>query len=105
MEPTAKVLVVGLVVGVTMAGSGASLAQSAASSPSVANPPTSNDVAQQFKSGANRMGEGATQIGEGIKQGAITTWDAIRAGVTSFAARFNGGGSDAPPAQQGRQSP
>lgn len=54
------------------------------------NQPTSNGVAQQFKSGADRVGHGAVQIGEGIKQGAIMTWQAIRDGANSFAARFDG---------------
>ena len=105
MEPTAKLLVACLVVGMTVAVSGASLAQTATSPPDSTNPPTSSDAAQHFKSGADRLGEGANEIGVGIKQGAITTWEAIRAGVTSFAARFNGGGSTAKPAPQGQQSP
>lgn len=55
--------------------------------------PSSNGVAQQFKSGANTVGHGAVQIGEGIKQGAIMTWHALKAGASSFAAEFNGKGS------------
>lgn len=52
--------------------------------------PSSGGVAQQFQSGANTVGHGAVQIGEGIKQGAILTWHALKAGATSFAAQFNG---------------
>ena len=57
------------------------------------SPPTSGDVAQQFKSGADRVGEGATQIGEGIKQGAIMTWEAIKAGASAATAKFAGNGN------------
>lgn len=52
--------------------------------------PTSNGVAGQFKAGAERVGEGATQIGEGIKNGAIMTWDAMKAGAAAASAKFNG---------------
>jgi hypothetical protein len=55
--------------------------------------PTSSGVAQQFKSGADRVGEGATQIGEGIKQGAIMTWEAIKAGASAASAKFSGSSS------------
>lgn len=63
------------------------------------SPPTSSGVAQQFKSGADRVGEGATQIGEGIKEGAMMTWEAIKAGTAAMAAKFNGsqGASTAKP--------
>ncbi|MGH7051159.1 MAG: hypothetical protein ACREFV_01415 [Acetobacteraceae bacterium] len=60
------------------------------------NQPTSSGVAQQFKAGANRVGEGAAQIGEGIKGGALMTWEAIRAGAAAVAAKFNGSQSHLP---------
>ncbi|MGH7013645.1 MAG: hypothetical protein ACREEL_05730 [Stellaceae bacterium] len=53
--------------------------------------PTSDSVADQFKSGADRVGAGAAQIGEGIKDGAIMTWQAIKAGAAAAAAQINGG--------------
>lgn len=53
------------------------------------NGPTAGDAAQQFKSGADRAGRGAAQIGQGFKQGAIVTWEAVRDGVASFVDRFN----------------
>jgi hypothetical protein len=68
--------------------------------------PTSSGVTQQFKSGADQVGQGAAQIGEGIKQGAIMTWEAIKSGAAAAAAKFNGSQSSpgtkspAPPAQQ-----
>jgi hypothetical protein len=69
---------------VLAAGTASSIAQTSTTQP------TSSGVAQQFKSGTDRVGEGATQIGEGIKQGAIMTWDAIKAGAAAAAAKFNG---------------
>jgi hypothetical protein len=82
-----RALFVGVVAGVLVAGMGPSTAQTSS------NHPNSSGVAQQFKSGADRVGEGATQIGEGIKQGAIMTWEAIKAGASAAAAKFNGGHS------------
>ncbi|MGH6975852.1 MAG: hypothetical protein ACREED_02385 [Stellaceae bacterium] len=67
-----------------MGGSGLAVAQTSTDTP------TGSGVAQQFKSGADSVGEGATQIGEGIKQGAIMTWEAIKAGTAAAAAKFNG---------------
>lgn len=55
-----------------------------------AEQPNSGNVAQQFNSGANYLGHGASQIGEGIKNGAIMTWQAFRDGAYAFAGRFNG---------------
>ena len=59
----------------------------AQSSPEHAN---SGNVAQQFNAGANRVGQGAAQIGNGIKDGAIMTWQAFRDGANAFAGRFRG---------------
>lgn len=58
--------------------------------------PSSGEVSNQFSSGANRVGQGATQIGEGIKNGAIMTWDAMKNGAHAFANSFNGDQSDTP---------
>ena len=68
----------------------ASLLVAPARAQTPSNQPTSSGVAQQFKSGADRVGEGAAQIGEGIKEGAIVTWEAIKAGAVAVAAKFNG---------------
>ena len=71
----------------------------------------SGDVAQQFNSGAQRVGHGAAEIGQGIKNGAIMTWQALRDGANAVAHRFDDGGSgrernaagdQARPAQQQR---
>ena len=52
--------------------------------------PRSGDVARQFNSGAQRVGHGAAEIGEGIKNGAIMTWQALRDGAHAVAHRFDG---------------
>jgi len=54
---------------------------------------SSGDVADQVKAGAQRIGEGAERIGEGIKQGAIQTWEAVKAGATAAADKLHGGKS------------
>jgi hypothetical protein len=58
--------------------------------------PSSGEVSNQFSSGANRVGQGATQIGEGIKNGAVMTWDAMKNGAHAFANSFSGDQSDTP---------
>ncbi len=75
------------------AAAGLALANSA---PAQSRPsdPTPEGAAQQFKSGADRLGRGAADIGEGIKQGAIVTWQALRHGATAIASRFNGDRAD-----------
>lgn len=78
-----RALFVGLAAGLAVLGSGFPSAQASSATP------TSSGVAQQFKSGADRVGEGATQIGEGIKNGAIMTWEAIKAGASAAAAKLN----------------
>jgi|GEM_PF-3079316 hypothetical protein len=60
------------------------------------NQPKSGNVAQDFKTGANHVGNGAVQIGQGIKQGAILTWEAIKAGASATASKFNGDQSASP---------
>lgn len=62
----------------------------AASAQTSPNQPDATGVSNQFQSGANRVGSGFAQVGEGIKQGAILTWDAIVDGVSTTAAHFNG---------------
>ena len=57
----------------------------------------SGGVADQIKAGAQR-------IGEGIEQGAIQTWEAMKAGASAAAEKFQGGKSTpksaaAPPAR------
>lgn len=85
--PQIKTLFVAIATGLATMASGFSPAQASSTAT------TSSGVAQQFKSGAERVGEGATQIGEGIKQGAIMTWEAIKAGAAAATTKLNGDSS------------
>lgn len=103
MHPVRAFAFVIAVASLLVAGSGPSIAQTSS------NQPNSSGIAQQFQSGADRVGQGAAQIGEGIKQGAIMTWEAIKAGATAAANKFNGSQSSstanpnpAPSTQQSR---
>lgn len=62
---------------------GAALAQSSAGA-------GAGGIAQQFTHGANVVGQGAVQIGHGIRNGAILTWEAIKRGAHSFADTISG---------------
>jgi hypothetical protein len=80
---------------ISLPGAAPALAQSA---------PSPAAVGEQFNSGANSVGRGAVQIGQGIKNGAIMTWQALSDGANAFASRISGqtapaspsGGSSAP---------
>jgi hypothetical protein len=52
-------------------------------------------VGQQFKSGADRVSNGAQQIGQGVRLSAIMTWNAFRQGAASFADGFKGSDNSA----------
>lgn len=108
MSRSARILVFAMITGCTLAG--AAHAQSSSHGPRSGDP-RSGDVAQQFNSGAQRVGHGAAEIGEGIKNGAIMTWQALRDGANTVAHRFDGnqrghgpntGRGNARPAQQQR---
>lgn len=50
-----------------------------------------NDLpGDQIKTGAQHIGEGASRIGEGIKQGAVQTWDAVKSGAETAADKLKG---------------
>lgn len=57
---------------------------------------STDSAASQFKAGAQRIGEGAEHLGEGIKEGAIATWEAIRSGASATAEKLQAKGK-APP--------
>jgi hypothetical protein len=90
LKRPARAIFIVAVIGLAATWTGVALAQTSttAKQTSTTAKPASNGVADQFKSGADRVGEGATQIGEGIKQGAIMTWDAIKAGANAVADKF-----------------
>lgn len=67
--------------------------------------PDSGGVSRQFSSGADRVAEGATQIGQGIKQGAILTWHAIKDGFNTFADRIGGNQADRSHTNSGQPGP
>jgi hypothetical protein len=64
--------------------------------PAVAQP-EQGSVSDQFKNGAQSIGQGAASIGEGIKQGAVKTWDAVKAGAQAAGDKFNDKPSSAAP--------
>jgi hypothetical protein len=72
----------------------------AASAQTSSNQPNASGVANQFESGANHIGIGFVQVGQGIKHGAILTWDAIVDGVSTTATHFNGTNEANQPAHQ-----
>ena len=86
MQRPVKVIFFAVIVGLPLAASAP--AQSPPDQP--ANQPSPGGVSEQFNSGANQVGHGAAQIGEGIKQGAIMVWQSLRDGANAVAARFNG---------------
>lgn len=85
MKSPSKVLVAAILVNLCLAAP--VLAQAGAEQP------TSDNVGQEIKTGANRVGEGAVQVGHGIERGAIETWYALKKSAASVAARFNGSSS------------
>lgn len=57
---------------------------------------TSASAGDQFKSAGQNIGAAAQKIGQGIKQGAIQTWEAVKAGTSAAADKFNGHPTTAP---------
>ncbi len=80
-----RVLFVMVTISLMVAWTGSSVAQAGTATPAP------NGVARQFKSGAKQVGEGAMQIGEGIKNGAIVTWEALKAGAAAVSSKFDSG--------------
>lgn len=65
---------------------------------------SSNTTAGTFNSGVQQIGAGAEKIGEGIKKGAIQTWEAVKAGASAAAAKFNGPGASSTTSPPSRSS-
>jgi hypothetical protein len=61
---------------------------------------SSTDSGEQFKSAGRNIGAAASNIGEGIKQGAIRTWEAVKAGASAASDKFreSSANASAPPA-------
>ena len=49
-----------------------------------------NSPVDDIKAGAQHIGEGASKIGEGIKQGAVKTWEAVKGGAETAADQLKG---------------
>jgi hypothetical protein len=98
MRRPVRTLFLAVIAGLLLTAS--ALAQSSS------NQPSPGGVGQQFNSGANRVGQGAAEIGEGIKQGAIMTWQALRDGANAVADRFSGDrAASGPDRNQSAQQP
>jgi hypothetical protein len=51
---------------------------------------TSSDPGVQFKAAGQHIGTAAKQIGEGVKEGAVRTWEAVKAGANAAGQKLNG---------------
>lgn len=62
------------------------------------------DAADQFKSAGQHIGQGAQHLGEGIKQGAIQFWNAVKAGAETVGNKLSGHSSapDKTPSNSGQ---
>jgi hypothetical protein len=49
-----------------------------------------DEISETLKSGAQQIGDGAQRIGEGIKDGAIYVWEALKAGASATSAKLSG---------------
>src|SRR5262249_42555622 len=69
------------------------------------NPPAQTaDAGDQFKAGADQLGNGFEKIGEGFKQGAVQAWEAVKAGAHAAGDKLNGR-SSSPPAHSSNPPP
>jgi hypothetical protein len=67
--------------GACAADSGQKPAQKDESSP--------DSISEQFKIGLQHIGDGAQHVGEGIKQGAIHAWEAVKAGASAASEKLH----------------
>ena len=56
--------------------------------PAQKSEPSSDSISEQFKAGLQQIGDGAQHVGEGIKQGAIQAWEAVKAGASAASEKF-----------------
>jgi len=83
-EGAAKALSIGLIAAVFWtAPSGA---QTDPKKPE--KPGASSNAEDSFSEGIQHIGEGAKRIGEGIKGAAVNAWEAVRAGASAAAQKF-----------------
>jgi hypothetical protein len=50
----------------------------------------SSDPGDQFKAAGEHISAAAKQIGEGVKEGAVRTWNAVKAGANAAGQKLNG---------------
>jgi hypothetical protein len=69
-------------------------------------PPTaaSSGPGDQFKAAGQHIGTAARQIGEGVKEGAIRTWDAVKAGANAAGEKLSGDSAPARSSDQDKDS-
>jgi hypothetical protein len=56
-----------------------------------------SDPGDQFKAAGQNIGTAARQVGEGVKEGAVRTWDAVKAGADAAGQKLSG---DSAPARR-----
>ncbi|MGO8917022.1 MAG: hypothetical protein ACLQJR_14050 [Stellaceae bacterium] len=49
----------------------------------------SDSATEHFKTGMKQIGDGAQHLGEGIKQGAIDAWEAVKAGASAASEKLH----------------
>jgi hypothetical protein len=80
-----------LVVLLLLSAAPLALADEGGSSPSTSAP--SSGPGDQFKAAGQNIGSAARQIGEGVKEGAVRTWDAVKAGADAAGQKLSGDGA------------
>jgi len=80
-----------LVVLLLLSAAPLALADDGGSSPATSAP--SSGPGDQFKAAGQNIGSAARQIGEGVKEGAVRTWDAVIAGADAAGQKLSGDGA------------
>jgi hypothetical protein len=80
-----------LVVFLLFAAAPLALADDSGAAPSTSTASASSgDPGDQFKSAGQHIGTAARQIGQGVKEGAVRTWDAVKAGANAAGQKLSG---------------
>jgi hypothetical protein len=77
-----------LVVFLLLAATPLALADDGGPAPSTSA--SSSDPGDQFKSAGQHIGTAARQIGQGVKDGAVRTWEAVKAGANAAGQKLQG---------------
>jgi hypothetical protein len=65
---------------------------------------TSSGPSDQFKAAGQNIGTAARQIGEGVKEGAVRTWDAVKAGANAAGEKLSGDSAPARSSESDKDS-